>query len=218
MADRSAPIYEEGEADRLPSHDHEVYNRIAREDDFIELRRRYGSFAFPATIAFMAWYFLYVICANWARGFMDTKVVGNINIALVWGLLQFVSTFAIAATTCEATLPATSSWTQAARRPMPKASAKKAWTAGTAARPGLLGQAANDRRRRDLEKPPATFIPAVSREPAPRDVHQEAGKFLAAGFQRGDHQTLRQRPRMEHAQPALRKGLADHDHRLAHGR
>jgi uncharacterized membrane protein (DUF485 family) len=27
---------------------------------------------------------------------MDTKVVGNINIALVWGLLQFVSTFTIA--------------------------------------------------------------------------------------------------------------------------
>ena len=96
MADRSTPLYEEGEADRLPSHDHEVYNRIAREDDFIELRRRYGSFAFPATVAFMAWYFLYVICANWARDFMDTKVVGNINIALVWGLLQFVSTFAIA--------------------------------------------------------------------------------------------------------------------------
>jgi uncharacterized membrane protein (DUF485 family) len=96
MADSSAPIYEEGEADRLPSRDHEVYNRIARENDFAELRRKYGAFAFPATIAFMAWYLLYVICANWARDFMNTEVVGNINIALVWGLLQFVSTFAIA--------------------------------------------------------------------------------------------------------------------------
>jgi uncharacterized membrane protein (DUF485 family) len=96
MADSSTPVFEEGEADRLPIHDHEVYNRMARETDFVELRRRYGSFAFPATIAFMAWYLLYVICANWARGFMDIKVFGNINIALVWGLLQFVSTFAIA--------------------------------------------------------------------------------------------------------------------------
>ena len=96
MADSSTPVFEEGEADRLPIHDHEVYNRMARETDFVELRRRYGSFAFPATIAFMAWYILYVICANWARGFMDIKVFGNINIALVWGLLQFVSTFAIA--------------------------------------------------------------------------------------------------------------------------
>jgi uncharacterized membrane protein (DUF485 family) len=96
MADRSAPVYDSGEADRRPAHNHEVYNRIAHESDFVELRRRYLSFAFPATIAFMAWYILYIVCNNWARDFMDTQVVGNINIALVWGLLQFVSTFAIA--------------------------------------------------------------------------------------------------------------------------
>ena len=96
MADRSSPVYESGEADRLPVHDHEVYNTIAQESDFIELRRRYGIFAFPATIAFMAWYILYVVCNNWARDFMNIEVLPNINIALVWGLLQFVSTFAIA--------------------------------------------------------------------------------------------------------------------------
>jgi uncharacterized membrane protein (DUF485 family) len=96
MADRGAPVYDSGEADRLPTHDHEVYNTIAQESDFIELRRRYGSFAFPATIAFMAWYILYVVCNNWARDFMNIEVLPNINIALVWGLLQFVSTFAIA--------------------------------------------------------------------------------------------------------------------------
>ena len=96
MADRSAPIFGEGEADRLPAHDHEVYNRMAQESDFVELRRSYGKFAFPSTIAFMAWYLLYIICNNWARDFMDTQVIGNINVALVWGLLQFVSTFTIA--------------------------------------------------------------------------------------------------------------------------
>ena len=96
MADRSAPLYESGEADRLPAHNHEVYNTIARESDFVELRRRYLSFTVPATISFMTWYILYIICNNWARDFMDTKVVGNINIGLVWGLLQFVSTFTIA--------------------------------------------------------------------------------------------------------------------------
>ncbi len=96
MADRSAPVYETGEADRLPVHDHEVYNTIARESDFVELRRRYRSFAFPATIAFMAWYILYIICNNWARDFMNTPVYGHINVALVFGLLQFVSTFLIA--------------------------------------------------------------------------------------------------------------------------
>jgi uncharacterized membrane protein (DUF485 family) len=96
MADSAPPAYESGEADRLPARDHEIYNRIARESDFIELNRRYRNFAFPATIAFMSWYILYVICNNWARDFMDTKVIGNINVALIFGLLQFVSTFTIA--------------------------------------------------------------------------------------------------------------------------
>jgi uncharacterized membrane protein (DUF485 family) len=96
MADRTSPTYDSGEADRLPARDHELYNRIAQESDFIELRRRYQSFAFPATIAFMVWYVTYIICNNWARDFMDTPVNGNINIALVFGLLQFVSTFLIA--------------------------------------------------------------------------------------------------------------------------
>jgi uncharacterized membrane protein (DUF485 family) len=96
MADRSTPVYGSGEADRLPAHDHEVYDTIAKESDFVELNRRYRNFAFPATIAFMSWYILYIVCNNWARDFMDIKVVGNINVALVFGLLQFVSTFAIA--------------------------------------------------------------------------------------------------------------------------
>ncbi len=76
--------------------EHEVYERIAGEADFIELRHRYRRFAFPATVAFMVWYITYIVCNNWARDFMDTQVVGNINVALVFGLLQFVSTFLIA--------------------------------------------------------------------------------------------------------------------------
>jgi len=76
--------------------EHEMYERIASESDFADLRRRYRRFAFPATIAFMAWYILYIVCNNWARDFMGTKVVGNINVALIFGLLQFVSTFVIA--------------------------------------------------------------------------------------------------------------------------
>ena len=36
-----------------------------------------------------------VLLADYAVGFMSTKVWGNINIGLILGLLQFVSTFAI---------------------------------------------------------------------------------------------------------------------------
>jgi len=64
--------------------------------EFQQLRRALRRFAFPATAAFLAWYLLYVLMAGYARGFMDTKLIGNINVAYVFGLLQFISTFAIA--------------------------------------------------------------------------------------------------------------------------
>jgi uncharacterized membrane protein (DUF485 family) len=63
---------------------------------FIELRRRYRTFVFPMTVAFLSWYLLYVLLSAYARGFMDTKVLGHLNVAFVFGLLQFVSTFTIA--------------------------------------------------------------------------------------------------------------------------
>lgn len=74
----------------------DVYEDLHASDDFQNLRKRYRAFAIPWTVAFFVWYMLYVICSNWAPGFMSTKVVGNINIALIFGILQFVSTFAIA--------------------------------------------------------------------------------------------------------------------------
>ncbi len=95
MAESARPV-QGSEDPSSVAHDRDVYNQFAARADFIELRRRYRNFAFPATIAFMVWYITYVVCNNWARGFLDTKVVGHINIAVVFGLLQFVSTFAIA--------------------------------------------------------------------------------------------------------------------------
>lgn len=79
-------------------HDHvtDVYDEMHASADFQELRKRYRSFAIPWTVAFLSWYMLYVIMSNWATDFMNIRVVGNINVALVFGLLQFASTFAIA--------------------------------------------------------------------------------------------------------------------------
>lgn len=82
-------------AEQAPRHD-PIYDRLAATPEFAELRRRYRSFVFPATAAFLAWYLLYVILSNWAGGFMDTRVVGHINVALIFGLLQFVTTFGLA--------------------------------------------------------------------------------------------------------------------------
>ncbi|MET9800077.1 DUF485 domain-containing protein [Streptomyces sp. NPDC006368] len=64
--------------------------------EFGELRRTYRSFAFPLTVAFIAWYLLYVLLSNYAGGFMGTKLFGNINVALALGLAQFLTTFLIA--------------------------------------------------------------------------------------------------------------------------
>jgi uncharacterized membrane protein (DUF485 family) len=75
---------------------HPIYEELHDSADFDDLRRRYRSFVIPATVAFLAWYLLYVVMSNWAHDFMSTKLVGNINVALVFGLLQFASTFLIA--------------------------------------------------------------------------------------------------------------------------
>jgi uncharacterized membrane protein (DUF485 family) len=69
---------------------------VARSEEFAGLRKALRSFVFPMTAAFFLWYALYVLLSAYARGFMGTKVIGNINIALIFGLLQFVSTFLIA--------------------------------------------------------------------------------------------------------------------------
>jgi uncharacterized membrane protein (DUF485 family) len=73
-----------------------VYDRLHATPEFKELKRRYRRFVFPATAAFLTWYLLYVVMSNWAPDFMGTKLVGNINVALVFGLLQFATTFLIA--------------------------------------------------------------------------------------------------------------------------
>ncbi|MGO4492885.1 DUF485 domain-containing protein [Arthrobacter sp. 2YAF22_2] len=71
------------------------FKEVQSTEQFQELRKRHRSFVFPMAIAFLLWYFAYVLLADYAVGFMSTKVWGNVNIGLILGLLQFVSTFAI---------------------------------------------------------------------------------------------------------------------------
>jgi uncharacterized membrane protein (DUF485 family) len=73
-----------------------VYIEVDNSDEFSALRKAFRGFVFPMTAAFFIWYALYVLLSAYARDFMGTKIVGNINVALVFGLLQFVTTFGIA--------------------------------------------------------------------------------------------------------------------------
>jgi len=72
------------------------YVEVARSEEFAGLRKALRGFVFPMTAAFFLWYALYVLLSAYARDFMGTKVIGNINVALIFGLLQFVSTYLIA--------------------------------------------------------------------------------------------------------------------------
>ena len=71
------------------------WEAIDQSADFAVLRRRLRNFVFPMTAAFLLWYLLYVLLSDYAHGFMSTKVFGNINVGLLIGLGQFLTTFLI---------------------------------------------------------------------------------------------------------------------------
>ena len=73
----------------------EEFSAVATSDEFVELRRRFKSFAFPMSAAFLIWYFAYVLMSVYARSFMATPVIGNVNLGTLLGLGQFVTTFLI---------------------------------------------------------------------------------------------------------------------------
>lgn len=72
------------------------YVATQNSPEFMALRKTLRGFIFPMTVAFFVWYALYVVLSAYARDFMGIKLFGNINVALVFGLLQFVTTFLIA--------------------------------------------------------------------------------------------------------------------------
>lgn len=62
--------------------------------EFQNLRRTFMAFIVPLTIGFLAWYLAYVLIAGFAPGFFATRLGdSNINVGLIFGLAQFVSTF-----------------------------------------------------------------------------------------------------------------------------
>ncbi|GAB2688476.1 hypothetical protein GCM10027271_59550 [Saccharopolyspora gloriosae] len=47
---------------------------------------------FPVTLLVLAWYFTYVALGAYAEDFMSRPVFGVVNMGIVLGLLQFVTT------------------------------------------------------------------------------------------------------------------------------
>ncbi|MDR2565113.1 MAG: DUF485 domain-containing protein [Bifidobacteriaceae bacterium] len=70
---------------------------IAIEDsrEFQHLRKTQRGFVLPLVTVGLVWYLVYVLLASWATDFMSKPVIGNVNWAVIIGLAQIVTTFAI---------------------------------------------------------------------------------------------------------------------------
>lgn len=71
------------------------YIAVQKSPEFQDLRSRYRRWVLPVTAVSLLWYFLYVALAAYAADFMGIKLYGNINVGLVMGLAQFVTTFGV---------------------------------------------------------------------------------------------------------------------------
>jgi uncharacterized membrane protein (DUF485 family) len=71
------------------------YLAVEQSADFAALRKAFRGFVFPMTVAFFAWYLLFVLLSTYAPDLMATRVFGNVNLGLLLGLAQFVTTFVI---------------------------------------------------------------------------------------------------------------------------
>jgi len=71
------------------------YLAVQASPEFQQLRRTLRRFVFPTTVFFLVWYSSYVLLGVFAHDFMATKVWGNINVGLLLGLAQFLTTFLI---------------------------------------------------------------------------------------------------------------------------
>ncbi|MQY38373.1 hypothetical protein SRB17_63860 [Streptomyces sp. RB17] len=71
----------------------DVYVEVQRSAAFQEVRTRYRRFVVPGVAAFLAWYLGYVVAATTAPGLMARSVAGAVNVAMLAGLGQFLTTF-----------------------------------------------------------------------------------------------------------------------------
>ena len=71
------------------------YVEFETTDRFVNLQRRRRRFVVPMAVFFLVWYFAYVLVAAYLPDVMARPVLGSINLGLVLGLGQFVTTFAI---------------------------------------------------------------------------------------------------------------------------
>lgn len=71
----------------------DIYLEVQRSEAFQEVRGRYRRFVIPGVAVFFTWYVAYVVTATTAPGLMARPVAGAVNVAMLAGLGQFLTTF-----------------------------------------------------------------------------------------------------------------------------
>ncbi|MFE0137598.1 DUF485 domain-containing protein [Streptomyces sp. NPDC059037] len=71
----------------------DIYLEVQHSAAFQEVRGRYRRFVVPAVAVFFTWYVAYVVTATTAPGLMARPVTGSVNVAMLAGLGQFLTTF-----------------------------------------------------------------------------------------------------------------------------
>jgi uncharacterized membrane protein (DUF485 family) len=96
-----APLGRTGEK---PSHEQTAtedsdpvdWDAIAADADFKKLLADKARFIIPATLFFLAYYFAFLILVGWFPGLMETKVIGQLNLAYLFALSQFFMAWILA--------------------------------------------------------------------------------------------------------------------------
>ncbi|WP_064745233.1 DUF485 domain-containing protein [Pseudonocardia acaciae] len=82
--------------EKRPVPDAIAYQQVYKSAAFLQLKRRRRRFVLPFGMLFITWYAAYVGLAYYTPGFMAFRLLGNITVALVAGILQILSTLALA--------------------------------------------------------------------------------------------------------------------------
>ncbi|MED7823856.1 DUF485 domain-containing protein [Streptomyces chiangmaiensis] len=90
-----APVVPPARREDGASRAAQVYLEVQRSAAFQEVRSRYRRFVIPGIVAAFSWYLGYVVAAQTAPGLMARPVAGAVNVAMLAGLGQFLTTFVL---------------------------------------------------------------------------------------------------------------------------
>lgn len=71
------------------------WQRLEGDPDFQALYKQKMAFIIPATIFFIVYYFSLPVLVGYYPTMMETKVIGDINVAYLFALSQFVMTWVV---------------------------------------------------------------------------------------------------------------------------